>query len=228
MSGKTTLLSALVAFLPPDTRPIFLRGLSETFDYAREADPAHSYLLVNELSSHLPVYLWGAKATRMFQTLQAGFGLGTTMHADDVAGVLEQLSTELSLGTTELARLDVIGIMRTLRGDIPILGHDDVPPEMRYGPAAIRRRLVALHLVRREGDRIVTPLLSQWDARTDEHRIDLESDLQALAARTGREVPDFCAELARRETFLAELAADGIRRPRAVGDAVAAYRGGER
>lgn len=228
MSGKTTLLSALLAFLPPDTSPIFLRGLSETFDYASEADPRRSYLLVNELSSHLPVYLWGPKATRMFHTLAAGFGLGTTMHADDVDGVLGQLRAELDLRPDELARLDVIGIMRTLRGDTPILGHDDVPPEMRYGATAIRRRLVATHLVTREGDRIRAPLLSEWDARTDEHRIELESNLPELARRTGRDVADLCAELARRETYLGELAGSGVRRPSAVAEAIAAYRGGRR
>lgn len=226
MSGKTTVLSALTSFLPAGTRPIFLRGLSETFDYARDADPRSSYLLVNELSSHLPVYLWGAKATRMFRTLASGFGVGTTMHADDVDEVLAQLREELSLTTEDLARLDVVGIMRTLAGDAAIRGHDDVPPEMRYGRDAIRRRLVALHLVRREGDALITPALSEWDPETDEHHLSLEPHLDDLARRTGRSVGEFCAELAVRERFLAELASRGIRRPSAVADAIAAYRGG--
>ena len=228
MSGKTTLLSALVAFLPSDTRPVFLRGLSETFDYARHADPARSYLLVNELSSHLPVYLWGPKATRMFRTLEAGFGVGTTMHADDVEGVLGQLRDDLLLTTDDLARLDVVGIMRTLRGDTPIQGHDDVPPEMRYGADAIRRRLVALHLVVREGDRIATPLLAEWDPRGDEHHVTLDPHLEDLARLTERSVLDFCLALQEREAFLADLATKGVRRPAAVSDAIAAYSGGGR
>lgn len=226
MSGKTTLLSALVPFLAPEVRPVFLRGLAETFDYASEADPRSSYLLVNELSSHLPVYLWGPKATRMFRTLAAGFGVGATMHADDVAETLSQLRDELDLGTDDLARLDVVGILRTLRGDVPIRGHDDVPPELRFGAAAIRRRLVALHLVVRNGDRIETPLLSSWDATNDEHRPAIEPHLDDLARRTSRSVTDFCAALLEREAFLSALASKGIRRPGAVADAVAAYRGG--
>ncbi len=228
MSGKTTLLSALLSFLPDDTRPVFLRGLAETFDYVREADPRRSYLLVNELSSHLPVYLWGSKATRMFRTLGDGFGVGTTMHADDVDEVLSQLREDLDLTADDLARLDVVGIMRTLRGDLPIRGHDDVPPEMRYGPTAIRRRLVALHLIVRDGDRIDTPLLSEWDARGDEHRSTLDPHVDDLARRTGRSVTDFCAALLEREAFLADLAARGVRRPAALRDAIAAYRGGAR
>jgi len=225
MSGKTTLLSSLVVFLAADTQPVFVRGLSETFDYARIIDPKRGYLLVNELSSHLPVYLWGAKATRMFRTLSDGFGLGTTLHADDVAEVLDQLRTELDLGVADLAHIDVIGIMRTLAGSIAIKGHDDVPPEMRYGRDAIRRRLVSLHLVRRSGDGIDTPSVSEWDAAADEHRIALDPHLDDIAKRTGRSVADLCDALLQRETFLRQLAERGVRRPAAVRDAIAAYRG---
>lgn len=231
MSGKTTVLSALLAFLPADTRLVFLRGLSETFEYTRQGDPRTSYLLVNELSDHLPVYLWGPKATRMFGTLRDGYGLGATMHADDVADVLAQLREELGLSANELACLDVIGIMRILSGQRPITGHDDVPPELRYGSVA--RRIVATHVVVRRGQRITTPLISEWDARSDEHRLALEPVLGELARRCGRSVTDFCAALAEREAFLAELATRGIRRPREVQEAIAGYRdarhsGGER
>ena len=228
MSGKTTVLSALVSFLAADTQPVFLRGLAETFDYARALDPRHAYLLVNELSSHLPVYLWGPKAKRMFRSLSAGFGLGTTMHADDVEGVQAELREELDLTTDDLARLDVIGIMRTYAGGEVIRGHDDVPPEMRYGTEAVRRRLSHLHLVVRDGDTLGTPLLSEWDPARDEHRVSLEPHLEELARRTGRTVERLCDDLVVRETFLGDLAARGIRRPGAVRDAIAAYRGGAR
>ena len=225
MSGKTTLLSALVPFLAADTQPVFLRGLSETFDYTKSVDPAKGYLLVNELSSHLPVYLWGAKATRMFRTLAQGFGLATTMHADGVGEVLEQLRTELDLNAADLGRLDVVGIMRTLAGDAVITGHDDVPPELRYGREAIRRRLVALHLVIRSAETIETPSLSQWDAPSDEHRLALEPHLDELARRSGRSVQGLCDALVQRDGYLAELAARGVRRVAAVREAIAAYRG---
>lgn len=225
MSGKTTLLSALVAFLSPDTQPVFLRGLSETFDYTHSVDPAKGYLLVNELSSHLPVYLWGVKATRMFRTLADGFGLATTMHADGAGEVLAQLQSELDLTAKDLGRIDAIGIMRTLVGGTAITGHDDVPPEMRYGREAIRRRLVALHLVARKGDTIDTPILSEWDPTPDEHRLSLDPHLDDLARRTGRSVTDLCDALLQRETFLSQLSERGVHRPTAVRDAIAAYRG---
>lgn len=225
MSGKTTLLSALISFLPPDTQLVFLRGLSETFDYTRLADSRRAYLLVNELSSHLPVYLWGRKAQAMFRTLRDGYGVGATMHADDVDGVLAQLRGELGVGTDELACLDVVGIMRTLRGDVPILGHDDVPPEMRYGADAIRRRLVALHLLVRDGERLDAPLLCAWDPGEDAHRWTLEPLVGELARRTGRSALNFRGALAEREAYLASIAARGLRRPSDVHAAIAAYRG---
>ncbi len=223
MSGKTTLLSALIPFLPPDTRLCFLRGLAETFDYAREGDPRQTYLLVNELSSHLPVYLWGRKAAQVFRTLRDGYGIGTTMHADDVAGVLEQLRGEVGLETDDLACLDVIGIMRVLHAGTPIAGHDDIPPELRYARESISRRVVALHLVVRHGDEIDTAAFASWDAAADAHRVTLEPVLAELARRSGRSVESFCAELAKREAFLAELDRAGVRRPRAVLEAIAAY-----
>lgn len=228
MSGKTTLLSALVPFLPEDTRPLFLRGLAETFDYVRDADPRTSYLLVNELSSHLPVYLWGSKATRMFRTLASGFGVGTTMHADDVSEALAELRDALALEAADLARIDVIGVLRTYRGDVALRGHDDVPPELRYGADAIRRRLVGLHLIVARGDRIDTPALVVWDAASDAHRAALDPHVDDLASRTGRNPREFRDALAAREAFLAELATRGVRRPGAVRDAIAAYRGGGR
>lgn len=224
MSGKTTLLTALLPFLPAGTRLVFVRGLSETFDYAREADPGSSYLLVNELSSHLPVYLWGRKAARMFETLRAGYGFATTMHADGAPEVIAQLRDELGVGLDGLERLDVIAIMRLYRGDEAILGHDDVPPEMRYGPAAIRRRLVSAHLVVREGSRIELPCLCAWEPATDAHDLTLEPHLAELARRAGRSVDDLCVAVMRREAFLAELAARGVRRPRDVAEAIGAYR----
>lgn len=228
MSGKTTLLSALVPFLPAQTRIVFLRGLSETFDYAREGDPRASYLLVNELSSHLPVYLWGRKATQMFQTLREGYGVGATMHADDVEGVLSQLRCELAVGNAELACLDVIGIMRVLHGRTPIVGHDDIPPELRYGGDTIRRRVVAAHLVVRRGDAIEAPPFAEWDPAKDTHRVRLEPVLAELARRTGRTVDAFCDALIEREAFLADLEQRGVRQPRAVADAIGAYAQRER
>ena len=70
-SGKTTTLTALLDFLPNATRRIFIRGWAETFDFLGQTKPEATLLLANELSSHLPVYLWGPKAVRVFESAPA-------------------------------------------------------------------------------------------------------------------------------------------------------------
>src|SRR3954470_1928122 len=68
MAGKTTTLTALLDLMPGDTSRVYLRGHYETFDFAREADadPHHTYILANEMSDHLAVYLWGSRIYKTF------------------------------------------------------------------------------------------------------------------------------------------------------------------
>src|SRR6267142_2420813 len=94
-SGKTTTLTALLDFLPNATRRIFIRGWAETFDFLGQTRPDSTLLLANELSSHLPVYLWGPKAVRVFETLRRGYALGSTLHADTADEAVAQLTVEL-------------------------------------------------------------------------------------------------------------------------------------
>src|SRR2546428_2976569 len=111
-SGKTTTLTALLDYLPSKARRIFVRGWSETFDFLQQTEAAQTLLLVNELSSHLPVYLWGPKAVRLFNTLERGYALGSTLHADSAEEALAQLTGELGVAPADLARVDLLMVMR--------------------------------------------------------------------------------------------------------------------
>ena len=84
--GKTTLLSALLDFLPTDTRRVYLRGCFESFAFLSDPaiDPSQTALLINEISPHLPVYLWGCAVGRVLETAQRGFTLLATAHANSV------------------------------------------------------------------------------------------------------------------------------------------------
>lgn len=86
-AGKTTLLTALLEFLPTSTRRIYLRGSFESFAFL--SDPAivphESVLLVNEISPHLPIYLWGPAVARALAAAERGFSLLATAHAESVA-----------------------------------------------------------------------------------------------------------------------------------------------
>jgi hypothetical protein len=92
-AGKTTLLTALLDFLPEGTDPVYLRGWYERFAFIEQFPPAHAYLLCNEISAHLPTYLWGHGVRRMFEAVAAGYPFATTMHATSAADALHQLTS---------------------------------------------------------------------------------------------------------------------------------------
>lgn len=202
-SGKTTTLTAFLDFLPNGTRRVFIRGWSETFDYLEQTKPESTILLANELSSHLPVYLWGPKAVEVFRSLRRGYALGSTLHADSAEEAVAQLTDELGVAPGDLASVDLLAVMRvysTSRG-------------------ALARRLVSLH--RLDG---LVPLV-EWDRASDEHRHDESAQLDLLCSRVRRPLDGIRADLEARSAFLEELAGRGVREIPAVREAIAGYRG---
>ena len=97
-AGKTTTLSALVDFLPVETVGVFLRGWAQDTSWTDEIGPERGYLLVNEMSDHLPIYVWGRAALGALRLAGQGWGLGATMHADSLP---EALATLRSLRATD-------------------------------------------------------------------------------------------------------------------------------
>lgn len=188
-SGKTTTLTALLDYLPHRIRRIFVRGWAETFDYLEQTAADETILLVNELSSHLPVYLWGPKAVRVFDTLGRGYALGSTLHADSAEEAVAQLTGELGVPVADLARVHLLMVMR-------------IYATTRGGTA---RRVVSLHrLGERDGAVTLTALVSH-DTETDAFAHDAEAE-GALLAQLRREEADVAsAELERRAAYLQDL-----------------------
>jgi hypothetical protein len=104
-AGKTTTLSALVDFLPDHTVGVFLRGWAQDLDWTDEVGPDRGVLLINELSDHLPIYVWGPNATAALQLAGSGYGFGGTMHADSLDEALACLRDELGAADVDLAGL---------------------------------------------------------------------------------------------------------------------------
>jgi hypothetical protein len=211
-SGKTTTLTAFLDLLPRGVRRIFVRGWAETFDYLRHTDPRTTLLLANELSSHLPVYLWGPKAIRVFRSLEKGYALASTLHADSAEEAVAQLTDELGIGPADLARIDLLLVMRMYRVGTA------------YGPLA--RRVVSAHrmVADARGGVGLIPLV-EWDAREDAHGHDDGAQLELLCARRGGHMDELRAELDVRAAYLTELRQRGIFAIPAVRAAVAARRG---
>lgn len=212
-SGKTTTLTAFLDFLPNDVRRVFVRGWAETFDYVRQEDPARTLLLANELSSHLPVYLWGPKAVRVFRTLRKGFALGSTLHADSAEEAVAQLTGELGVDALDLARVDLLLVMRMYR----VAG--------TYGTLA--RRVVSVHRLVSSKDAVGLVPLVTWDRERDVHEHDETAELELLCARGGPSatIDGLSAELSRREAYLTTLRDTGVTGIREVREALAAFRG---
>ena len=112
-AGKTTLLTALLRFMDPDTTPIYIRGIYERFEYQSRLDPAGRYVLCNEISHHLPTYLWGRGVRHLFDGLAAGFPMATTMHAasgeDAIAALLDY---PLDVPAEHVTSVDLVATMR--------------------------------------------------------------------------------------------------------------------
>jgi len=238
-TGKSTVLGALLDFLPPGTRRVELRGFDEDFDwlpYARElgwpgredleragrerVDPASTYLLAAELSDHHPQYTWGDAARVAVRALSIGFGLGATIHADSLEEVFDRLHRPpVAVTDDELSRL---GIVLVLRAVTP------APGDVADGPV---RRVVAAHYARpmsRDGhghiQRLPPAVLATWDPHADRFEHFAWGITPELALRVGRRAGDFLAEHDRRRDYLAGLAEAGVVDVDAVRAALDGYR----
>jgi energy-coupling factor transporter ATP-binding protein EcfA2 len=111
-AGKTTLLTALLDFLPEGTRRIYVRGCYEPFDFLDSTAPEQSVLLVNELSPHLPIYLWGPGVRRVLQATGSGYQLAATAHATSVDEFVYSLSGyPLRVPAAEIAAIDLLVLL---------------------------------------------------------------------------------------------------------------------
>jgi hypothetical protein len=209
-SGKTTTLTALLDFLPNATRRIFIRGWSETFDFLGQTRPEATLLLANELSSHLPVYLWGPKAVRVFETLRRGYALASTLHADSCDEALAQLVGELGVDRNDLARVNLLMVMRIYAAT----------------GGGYARRVVSLHrLVPRGGTVTPIPLVTH-DERADTHEHDESAEIDLLhSLRQSADREGLAEELELRSEHLTGLLGRGCRAIPEVRAALASNRG---
>jgi hypothetical protein len=118
--GKTTLLTALLDFLPANTRRLYLRGCFETFAYMADptVNPLESALLVNEISPHLPVYLWGPAVGKILQAARRGYQLLATAHADSIHEFVGALTgSPLHIAAPETATFEFVVVLAREEGN---------------------------------------------------------------------------------------------------------------
>jgi energy-coupling factor transporter ATP-binding protein EcfA2 len=111
-AGKTTLLTALLDLLPAGTRRVYVRGCYEPFDFLGATEPRTAALLVNELSPHLPIYLWGPGVRRVLAAAGTGYQLAATAHATSVDEFVYGLAGyPLRVPAAEIAAIEVLVLL---------------------------------------------------------------------------------------------------------------------
>jgi hypothetical protein len=228
--GKSTLLAALLDFLPPELRVVELRGVDETFDWLPQASelgwpgvarrpaegapirPEGTVLLASELSDHMPAYTWGDAARVVIRAAAIGYGLAATIHGDSLEDVFAELrASPIRLSDDELSRLGVVLVLRQ--------------------PGGGRRRVVAAHFVRPivrdvhgHLQNLGPAVLATWDPGTDTFEHFGWGVTPELAMRVGRRPGDFELEAAARRAFLDDLVARRVTDVAAVRAAMTRYR----
>jgi hypothetical protein len=229
-AGKTTTLSALVDFLPDDTTGIFVRGWWEEYDWLDEIEPGTGYLLINEMSDHLPIYVWGRAARGALVLAGKGWGLGATMHADSLPEALDSLRASLGATDADLAGLTIYLQYAAYLTPTGMYRRVEEAWHLRLDTDGA---LAPVRLGAIEGDRSPSltgaqrlpspPMLPVDGGRASRPFIHDPAAYAVLATSLGMTPQTLEAELAQRSAFLEGLATRGVCDPPSVAVAVRAY-----
>ena len=193
--GKTTTLNALLQFLPEGTALAYMSGMYEDFGFTRlpDIDPATTYALCNEVSDHLPIYMWGRVARRYLTLPVQGYHIATSVHADAIDDVIYMYHRDLRVRAEEVRRLGLVI-------NIGLVG--------RTYP--MRRRWLSTHFLRLQTDpgypeKIEALPLSLWNEYDDTFEHADQTILDELANWAEMSCTDFNAALKVRVDCLKEL-----------------------
>jgi hypothetical protein len=229
-AGKTTTLSALVDFLPEHTVGVFLRGWAQDMEWTDEIAPDRGVLLINELSDHLPIYVWGPNARAALRLAGDGYGFGGTMHADSLDEAIACLRDEVGAADADLAGLTIYLQYSAYRTPAGMYRRVEDAWHLRLDADGA---LAPVRLASLEGGRSprltgaqrlpVPPVLATDGGRGERPLHHDPAAYGVLAGSLGVSAVELDEELSQRAAFLLALAERGICSPPAVARAVIDY-----
>ncbi len=193
--GKTTTLNALLQFVPEGTALAYMSGMYEDFAFTQlpDIEPARTYALCNEVSDHLPIYMWGRVARRYLTLPARGYHIATSVHADTIDDVIHMYQHDLRVSVDDVRRLGLVV-------NIGLVGR--VYPQ--------RRRWLTTHFLQHQANpncpEAVIPLpLSLWNDFDDTFELADQPILHELANWAGITPAEFSAALQQRIDCLEDL-----------------------
>jgi hypothetical protein len=115
-AGKTTLASAILGLRRPHVplHPV----LAEPGELAELREAQHGgYIVVGELSPYgMPSYIWGPPVRDVFDTLQHGYSLQTSLHATSVAEAMHVVTAQNRIGDEAATHLKLVIYIEVARG----------------------------------------------------------------------------------------------------------------
>ncbi|HTI14202.1 MAG TPA: hypothetical protein VL461_06470 [Dictyobacter sp.] len=193
--GKTTTLNALMQFLPEGTAVAYMSGMYEDFSFTQlpDIDPATTYALCNEVSNHLPIYMWGRVARRYLSLPAQGYHIATSVHADTIDEVLAMYQHDLRLKPADIRRLGLVI-------NIGLVGH----------AYATKRRWFTTHFMPLDIDAtqpdVIQPIpLSLWNSFDDTFVHVDQAQLSNVAQWIGLSIEEFEQAVEKRVEYLEEL-----------------------
>ena len=119
-AGKTTVMGALLNFVPPAVELLAADGM--TAIRGRPASPATPRCWVCHEIGRGPyyAYLWGAELRAYFELAGAGHMLATNLHADDYAEARQQICGDNDVPETHLQRMNLMLFLSVRRSGLQV------------------------------------------------------------------------------------------------------------
>lgn len=114
-AGKSTVANALLEFLPEDAQMYVTAGIWDRLNVPRVTSGKPIYLLVNELSCHMHVYLCGDAAHAAFGLLESGVRMIGTLHAQSADECLHVMRDEAGIEPADLRTPFVFAVLSARR-----------------------------------------------------------------------------------------------------------------